>query len=46
MRCLALLQVVFLTVLLVMAGCGRKGDPRPPERIVKERSITNESIIN
>ncbi len=46
MRRLAILQVLFIITLLVMAGCGRKGDPRPPERIVFERSTINESIID
>lgn len=46
MRYLALLQVLFIILLLVVAGCGRKGDPIPPEKIVTKRSIVNESIIN
>lgn len=46
MRCLAILQVIFIISLLVMSGCGRKGDPRPPERIVNERGTLNESIID
>jgi len=46
MRYVAMLQVFFIISLLVMAGCGRKGDPRPPEKIVTKRSIVNESIIN
>jgi len=46
MRYIALLQVFFIISLLVVGGCGRKGDPRPPEKIATKRSIVNESIIN
>ena len=46
MRYLALLQVLFIILLLAVAGCGRKGDPIPPKKIVTKRSIVNESIIN
>ncbi len=46
MKYLAILQVLFIILLLAAAGCGRKGDPKPPEKIVTKGSIINESIIN
>jgi predicted small lipoprotein YifL len=32
-RYIALLHILILILLLVAAACGRKGDPRPPEKI-------------
>ncbi len=39
MRYPALLQILFIIFLAVMAGCGRKGDPRPPESIVSAEEL-------
>ncbi len=39
MKYIALLNIIVFILLITIAGCGRKGDPRPPEGIVNANGL-------